>query len=249
VGISHTKTVGGEFRQLPRAVHRFGIHQVRGQNFRVAVFAGVQVEHEIRQDSLQPGSQAPVHREAGAGKFGGALEIEHAQFFSQVPMRLGREIKFRRRAPAAHFNVIFRSFANRNAFVRQIGNAGENALQAGLKIGRRFLALLNLLPQILRFGDLSGRVLPSLFKLGNLLRGAVALRFHGLGFGDCLAALGVYLVEVFQYLCRIHAALAELLLDQRQVVTNEVEIKHGSSLLYRKIGGKCTLRARGTELP
>src|SRR6185312_1982426 len=90
--VGNAKKVGSEFRQLASAIHGLGIHQVRRQHLGVPVFASVQVEHENGQRALQPRSQVPVNREARAGKFGGAFEIEHAQFFAQFPVRLGGEI-------------------------------------------------------------------------------------------------------------------------------------------------------------
>ena len=110
----------------------------------------------------------------------------------------------------------------------QIGDAGENVLQAGFELLRRFLALLDLLAQFLGFGNLRAGILAALFQLGNVFGGAVAPGLHGLGFGDGVAALRVDLVEILQHLGRIHAALAQLLLDQGQVVANKVQIKHGS---------------------
>ena len=43
-------------------------------------------------------------------------------------------------------------------------------------------------------------------------------------------------LKVLEHGSRIHAALAQLLFHQRQVFTNEIQIKHGNSLLYRKTG-------------
>ena len=192
------------------------------------MLAGVQVEHEIGQRPLQPRPQVPVHREARAGKLGGAFEIEHAQRFAQFPVRLGREIELRRSAPAPDFDIIFGSLSHRHACVGQIGDAGENILQAGLVLCRCFLPLLNLFPQFLGFGNLRAGILAALFQPGNVLGGAVAPGFHGLGFGDGVAALGVHVMEILQHLGRIHTALAQLFFHQGQVVANEVEIKHGS---------------------
>ena len=131
--VGHAEEVGSKFRQLSGAIHGLGIHQVRRQHLGVAVLAGVQIEHEIGQRPLQPRSQVPVHREARAGKLGGAFEIEHAQRFTQFPVRFGREIELRRRAPAPDFNIIFGRLSHGHAFVGQIGDAGENVLQAGLR--------------------------------------------------------------------------------------------------------------------
>jgi hypothetical protein len=43
-----------------------------------------------------------------------------------------------------------------------------------------------------------------------------------------LTAVAVDGPEILQNLCGIHPAEKELFLDKRQVVTNEVEIKHGN---------------------
>ena len=101
-------------------------------------------------------------------------------------------------------------------------------LQTGFELFRRFLALLDLFPQFFGFRHLRAGILAALFQLGNVFGGAVAPRFHGLGFGDGVAALRVHLMEILQHLGGIHAALAQLLFHQRQVVANKVEIKHGS---------------------
>ena len=43
------------------------------------------------------------------------------------------------------------------------------------------------------------------------------------------------------------ATLAQLLLDQRQIVSNEIQIKHEEPLMYRKQGKKCTPRRRSGD--
>ena len=62
----HAKKIGGKFRQLPGAIHRFGIHQIRRQNLGVSVLARVQIEHEVHQRPLQLRAQIPVDGEARA---------------------------------------------------------------------------------------------------------------------------------------------------------------------------------------
>ncbi len=155
------------------------------------MLAGVQIEHEVGQRPLQLRAQIPVHGEARAGKLGGAFEIENSQLLPKFPVRLGREIEFRWRAPAPDFDIVFRGLADRHAFVGQVGNAGQDVLQTGFEICGGFLQLLDLLAQFLGFGNLSGRILPALLQLGDFFRRAVAPRFHGFGFGNGLAALGV----------------------------------------------------------
>ena len=86
------------------------------------MLARVQVEHEIRQRTLQLRAQVPVDGEASAGQLHRAFQIENAEFGSQIPMRLGSEIKFRRRAPAANFDILLGALADGNARMRQVRN-------------------------------------------------------------------------------------------------------------------------------
>ena len=161
------------------------------------MLASVQIEHEVGQRPLQPRTQVPIHCEARAREFSCAFEIKYAEFLSQFPVRLGDEIEFRRCSPAPHLDVIFGRLADGHALVRQIGDAGENVLQTGLELFCCLLELLDLLPQFLRFRDLGGGVLAAFFQFRDLLRGTIALRLHGFGFGNGVAALGVHLVEIF----------------------------------------------------
>ena len=80
----------------------------------------------------------------------------------------------------------------------------------------------------LGFGNLSGRILPTFFQLGDCFRRAIATRFAGFSFSNGAATLAVDVKEIFQHLARIQAALTQFFLDPREIVANEVEIKHGS---------------------
>ena len=102
------------------------------------MLARVQIEHEIRQRALQLRAQIPVNGEPRPGQLDRALQIEHAEFRPQIPMRLGSEIKFRRRAPAPHFDVLLRAVPHGNAGVRQVGNARQDVAQPRVEIGRSF---------------------------------------------------------------------------------------------------------------
>src|SRR5205807_9886302 len=88
------------------------------------------------------------------------------------------------------------------------------------------------------------RVLAALLELSDLFRGLVALRLAGFRFGDGLPPLRIQFAEVLQDGRGFHAALPQLFLHQRQIVSDKVQIEHGNSILYRKNGGKCTLALR-----
>src|SRR5467141_51154 len=106
IGVLYFEEIGSELRQLGRAGEGFGVHKEGRQDFRVAGLAGVNVEKEIGERALEASSPALVNGEARAGDLRGSGEIEDACAFSDIPVRLWREIEFRRRTPAADFDVI-----------------------------------------------------------------------------------------------------------------------------------------------
>ena len=83
------------------------------------------IEEEIDQRALQLRAQAPVEREAGAGQLGGAFQIEDAERLSQLPVRLGCEVEFRRLAPAPYFLVVIGRAAYWDTRVRHVGNPDQ----------------------------------------------------------------------------------------------------------------------------
>ena len=155
-------------------------------------------------------------------------------------MRLRSEVELWRPAPAANFHVLLRAVSNGYAGVRNVGNSGENFSQTGIEVGSSFLPCLDLLAQVFGFGHERARILAALFQLANIFRGPVAAGFQGFGLGDSLPALRVHLAKILQHRSRIHATLAQLLLYQRQIVSDEIQIKHEEQLMYRKQGKKCT---------
>src|SRR6266481_1514611 len=122
IGVLYFEEIGGELRQLARAGERRSVYQKGWKNFCVTVFARVNVEEEIRQGTLQASSPAFVNGEARAGNLRGGGKIEDACAFSDIPVRLWREIKFRRRTPAANFDIVSRARADRHGGVRNVGN-------------------------------------------------------------------------------------------------------------------------------
>ncbi len=211
-----------KFRQLARTVHGLRIHQVRRQNFGVAMLARVQIEHEICKSALESRSQRPIDGKAGSGKLGRAFEIEHAKMLAQFPMRLGLEIERRWRTPAARFDVVRFALPYRHSVMGKIGKSCQDVAQAGVGIGGLFFELLNLLAHILGGLNLRGGILPAFLGPGDLFGSLVPPGFQSLHLGDGVAAFGIDRLEILQRFCRIHAALAQLFLDQGEVVANEV---------------------------
>jgi hypothetical protein len=67
VALGDPEQILGEFWKLPGSIHRLRVDQVRRKNFRVAVLARVQVEHEIHQRAFQLCPEIPIQGEPSAG--------------------------------------------------------------------------------------------------------------------------------------------------------------------------------------
>ena len=80
-------------------------------------------------------------------------------------MRLGREVELRRRAPAAHFDVVVFALADRNAVVGQVGNAEQDVAQTRVGFFGALLRFGDLLAQLLCLVDLRCGVLLVLLEL------------------------------------------------------------------------------------
>ncbi len=65
--------------------------------------------------------------------------------------------------------------------MRNVGDADKNLLHSGFVFFRGFSQFLTLLAQFLGLRHQRRRILPALLQFGDLFRGAIALRLHGLG--------------------------------------------------------------------
>ena len=57
------------------------------------MLTGVQIDHELRQGAMQAGDRPTHQGEAGAGQFGGGLEIQPTVLLAQGDMILHRKSK------------------------------------------------------------------------------------------------------------------------------------------------------------
>ena len=193
------------------------------------MLAGVQVEHEVGQRPLQPRSQVPVHGKARAGEFGGALQIEHAQLFAQFPVRLGREIEFRRLCPSAGLpRCLPRVFPTGTLACGRLGMPVENLLQAGFAVLRRLSRVPGSARAVPWFRQ-SARLASCPLFFSFAISSEARLRWAFMVSASVMAwrRWASTWWKSFSTCGRIHAALAQLFFDQGQVVANKVEIKHG----------------------
>lgn len=109
--------------------------------------------------------------------------------FADLPVRLRLKIKFRRRAPAAHFHVVFRSSSSGHRAVRQIRNHQHQIALLRFQLADFFVALFDLLGDLFHFSDQRIGVQLIFFQAGNFVAGLVALRLALFVGGDEFAAL------------------------------------------------------------
>ena len=61
---------------------------------------------KLIERAFELGAQVPIDGKASAAELGRAFQIEHAESFADFPVRLGGEVEFAGRAPAADFLVV-----------------------------------------------------------------------------------------------------------------------------------------------
>src|SRR6266568_7472820 len=72
-----------KFRQLRGPYHAIAPNEKRRTYFPVAMLTGVQIEHELNQRALQPGTRAGETNEATPTDFRRPLRIEELQFCAE----------------------------------------------------------------------------------------------------------------------------------------------------------------------
>jgi hypothetical protein len=146
-------------------------------------------------------------------------------------MRLGSEIELAAARPSGGLPRFPRRCADGNAGVRQVRKAGKDIAQAGIEVGGGFLQRWICSRKSLVWAMAALASCPT-SSACDFFGSLVALGLAGFGLGDGLPALGVDLAKVLQHGSRIHAALAQLLLDQGQVFADEIQIKHDSDQVW-----------------
>src|SRR6266850_1022839 len=111
-------------------------------------------------------------------------------------MRLGREIEFRRSAPAARLDVVLGTLSYRHRLVRNVRDSRQQVAQASFVVGRYLLQILDLVAEIFGLRHRAGRVLTALLEFADLLRSPIALRLEGFGLGDGLPPFGIDGLEI-----------------------------------------------------
>jgi hypothetical protein len=197
-----------EFRELTRTAKRVGVDDERREDLDVALLT-VNVEHECHERAIQSRGGAVEDGETRAGDLRRAIEVENAEGFPDVPVRLGREVERRSGSPRSLDAIRRLVTADRNGLVGDVREVQLEIAEILLDGGKAIIELLDLVADALHRIDLRGRVLPALLERGDLLRCHVALVLQGLHAGDGAAAVRLQLQEAVEV--DVHAAVLQRL--------------------------------------
>ncbi len=207
------------------------MNEVRHIGFAIAVFARVQVEHELNQRPVQPRERSRQDDESGSGDAPGGLEV-HAQALADRHMILGLEREPGRLAPAPYLEIRSLVGACGNARMQNIGQAQLQILEFRLQPLQLILDADERLPKLLA-GRQQRRAV-----LGFGLR-----ETHGLGIGIAFGAQPVRLdlhrlAALFDrrepHDVEREAAARQLGGDSGQIGTQQLGIEHDDFLQISK---------------
>jgi hypothetical protein len=192
----------GELRQLARAEHSLVLDQQGWADLGIAVFAGLQVEHELAQRPLQPGNLALEDHKARAAHLGGGFEVHAAQGLAQIDVITGA-VDAAWCSDPADLDIAMLINARRHVVSRQVRQGGEDAIQSGLGGSFRLAVLGQFAFQRFDLGHQGGGAGLVLLGLGlaDLLAGVVAARLGGLA-GSLCGAQGRVQAQNFRRLGR-----------------------------------------------
>ena len=157
VGVGAAEEVFGELGKLAGAEEALAVDHEGRQDFGVAVLGGVQVEHEADEGALEAGACAHVDGEARAGELGGALEVENAEGFAELPVGLGGEVEGGIFAPGFDGDVVGFGCAGGDFVAGEVGNAGERQAHLLVESGGGLVELVEAIFEGAGFFHQSGR--------------------------------------------------------------------------------------------
>jgi hypothetical protein len=222
-----------ELRQLPRAGHGGAVDHERRQHLRIAVLAGMQVQHKIDEGALQQGAVAQVQGKPRPGDFRGTLEIEDVQVLADVPVRFHREVEHRRRSHALHFGIVVLVASHRDAVMGKVGNAHQQGLDGGFAVVQCFFQGFDARGHLPHLRHHVIRVLPGLFQLRDLVRHHVSPVTEAFDFPQDLASLRIGGVEHGQI--DGFAAVCHRRLDAIKILSDELDFEHENTYINRLI--------------
>ena len=135
IPVHQFKQIFFKFRQLAGMGHALPVDDKRRQRFGISMRLGVNIEHKINKGSFQSGAGTIIKRKACPCNFSSPLKVQNPQLCSDVPVRLGFEIKFRPFTNNCNHRVIGFIFAHWHRSVGDVGYAQQDLLKGVLSLG------------------------------------------------------------------------------------------------------------------
>ena len=225
-----------EFRQLPRPRHRRPVDDIRRNHLREIILHRVHIQHQIVNGTLQPRRRAQIEIETRARDLPRTLRIQNPQRFAQLIMRLDREIKLRRLAPATHLRILTVIRPKRHRRITQIRNLQQKRRQLRFNLFQFPVNRVNLIADRLHRSNRRRRILTGLLRRRNLLRFRVSLRLQRLRLHQERAPL---LIER-EHLVQIKRTppILQIFLHHVRMLADKFHVQHRISSLQKHPGNK-----------
>ncbi len=222
-----------EFRKLAGTGHGLGVTDKGRLDFGIAMFGGVQVEHELNERALKFCALTGVNRKAGTGNFSAAFEVDQLECFANIPVRLDRKIKGPFLPENADDRIIRFARTNRNGRARQIRDkqqSGRNFLVEGAHLFVKNCNAVTNLPDAFLGGFGFGFF--SLFhESADIFRCGIALAFEFFAFGNSGAAFDIKRKQAVDI--GFGFTVNERLFNGGWIFANEFNVEHGDYPLFK----------------
>ena len=217
---------------MPGPEGSLGAHQQRRRAFGVALLAGLEIQHELRQRTMQAGYPSAQEGESRAGHLRAGFEIQ-PQRGADIGMLLRIEIESGLLAPGRNLDIAAFVFTGRHVGGRNVGQGGQQRVEfladapfLFLQRGHGGLEFRHL--GLERFGGLGVALA---HRLADGLRRLVTARLRLLHARGQRAA---FLVQ-FEDACRsgFRSAQRQAAVETIGLVTDNSQIVHGQRLCLR----------------
>ncbi len=183
----------------------------------------MRIEHEADESALEARPGAHVDGEASTRELGGALKVENAEGFADLPMSFWRKVELLPLAPGFDGFVVGFGQAGGNFVAREVGNSGEGLPQLLVELDG------GLVERVEFFLELAGFVLDcggfvffaGLHERADLLAELVAAGLALLGKRDGFAAATIESAKIAEESGGIGATRTEFFFNQFEVGTDE----------------------------
>jgi hypothetical protein len=176
----------------------------------------MEIEHEVGEGALEACTGADLEDKARSGDLGGTLEVEYAELFANLPVRLGGEVKGGNFSPCLLADVVVLGGAGWDGVVREVGQGLEQFAELEVRACSTGFEDLGI---FFEGGGLSGDerdVGAFALEAAKLCGQGIALGFEGLSFGDGRTPFGIERGKSLEE-CGVYATQTEFFFDQREI--------------------------------